>query len=184
MSRTMLSKRLRQLESADLVERLAGSYLPTAACEELRPVLLGIGHWAATWAMQDPTEDECDVELLMWWAHSRFDTAALPASPRTVLMFRFADVNERYWIVVERGTCSICLSDPGFETDAFVTTDSLTMFKVWNGREPIDAAIRSGRLQFDGPTPIIRCLPEVLRLDPATGLLGPGGGAPAPRLYS
>jgi len=183
MSRTMLSKRLRQLESAELVERLEGGYLPTAACEELRPVLLGMGHWAATWMMQDPTEDDCDVELLMWWAHSRFVTAALPESRRTVLMFHFVDVNERYWTLVERGACSICLTDPGFEVDAFVSTDGPTMFKVWNGREPIDAAIRSGRLRFDGPSALTSRLPDVLRLDPATGLLGPGAGAPAPRLY-
>lgn len=184
MSRTMLSKRLRQLQASGLVERLDSSYMPTRACEELRPVLLGLGHWAATWIMQDPTEDDCDVELLMWWAHSRFDVASLPADRRTVLMFHFVDVNERYWTVVERGTCSICLSDPGFETDAFVKTDGPTMFKVWNGREPIEQAIRSGRLRFEGSTAIIRRLPDVLRLDPATGLLGPGGTAPAPRLLS
>lgn len=182
MSRTMLTKRLRQLEAAGLIDRLDNRYVTTAACEELRPVLLGLGHWAATWIMQDPTEHDCDVELLMWWAHSRFDIASLPTNRRTVLMFRFIDVNERYWTVVERGACSICLSDPGFETDAVVVTDGPTMFKVWNGREAIDDAVRSGRLRFEGTTAITRRLPHVLRLDPETGLLGPGGGAPAPRL--
>ena len=183
MSRTMLTKRLRQLEAAGLIDRLDNRYVTTAACEELRPVLLGLGHWAATWIMQDPTEHDCDVELLMWWAHSRFDIASLPANRRTVLMFRFIDVNERYWTVVERGACSICLSDPGFETDAVVVTDGPTMFKVWNGREAIDDAVRSGRLRFEGTTAITRRLPHVLRLDPETGLLGLGGGAPAPRLF-
>lgn len=28
---------------------------------------------------------------------------SLPAARRTVLMFHFVDVNERYWTVVERG---------------------------------------------------------------------------------
>ncbi|MGI8792527.1 MAG: winged helix-turn-helix transcriptional regulator, partial [Acidimicrobiales bacterium] len=184
MSRTMLSKRLRQLQAFGLVERLDRGYVPTKACEELRPVLLGLGHWAATWIMQDPSEDDCDVDLLMWWAHRRFDVAALPADRRTVLMFHFVDVNERYWTVVEGGTCSICLSDPGFETDAVVKTDGPTMFKVWNGREPIEQAIRSGQLRFEGPTAITRRLPDVLRPDPVTGLLGPGGTTPAPRLVS
>jgi DNA-binding HxlR family transcriptional regulator len=184
MSRTMLSKRLRQLQGSGLVERLDSSYVPTTACEELRPVLLGLGHWAATWIMQDPSEDDCDVDLLMWWAHSRFNVASLPTDQRTVVMFHFVDVNERYWTVVERGTCSICLSDPGFETDAFVKTDAPTMFKVWNGREPIEHAIRAGRIRFEGSTTITRRLPDVLRLDPATGLLGPGGTAPARRLLS
>lgn len=147
-------------------------------------MLLGLGQWAATWIMQDPSEDDCDVGLLMWWAHSRFNVASLPTDQRTVLMFHFVDVNERYWTVVERGTCSICLSDPGFETDAFVKTDGPTMFKVWNGREPIEHAIRADRIRFEGSTTITRRLPDVLRLDPATGLLGPGGTASARRLLS
>lgn len=182
MSRTMLSKRLRQLEAAGLVDRLDNGYVPTPACEELRPVLFSLGHWAGTWMMQDPTEADCDVELLMWWAHSRFDVTSLPANRRTVLMFHFVDLNERYWTVVERGGCSICLSDPGFETDAVVITDGPTMFKVWNGRQSIDDAIRSGHVRWEGSTAITRRLRAVLRLDPVTGLLGPGG-ARGPRLF-
>ncbi len=147
-------------------------------------MFLGLGHWAATWIMQNPTEADCDVELLMWWAHSRFDVGPLPANRRTVIMFHFVDVNERFWTVVEEGTCSICLSDPGFETDAVVTTDGPTMFKVWNGRESIEEAIRFGRLRFEGPMATTRRLPDVLRLDPDTGLLGPIGAAHGRRLFS
>lgn len=182
MSRTMLTKRLRELERSGLVDRVDGQYVPTEACEQLRPMVLGLGLWAATWIMQDPEDEECDAEVLMWWAHSRFDVEALRTDRRVVLEFRFADTNERFWVVVDGGVCSICLSDPGFGTDAVISTNATTMYKVWNGFEPIQAAVRSGRLRFDGNRSITRRLPEVLSLDPSTGLLGPGGGAPAPRL--
>ena len=184
MSRTMLTKRLRQLEAAGLVDRADARYVPTPACEELRPLLLGLGHWAATWIMQDPAEEDCDVELLMWWAHSRFDLSGLPSDRRTVLMFHFTDARQRFWTVIDRGSCSVCLSDPGFDTDAVIETDGPTMFKVWNGREDIDHAVAEGRIRFEGPTALTRRLVDVLRLDPVTGLLGPGGDAPAPQLFS
>lgn len=183
MSRSLLSKRLGQLEAAGLVEHRDGGYHPTQACEELRPMLLGLGHWAATWVLRDPDEDECDVQLLMWWAHSRLDLSALPSDRRTVLLFHFPDARQRFWTVIEDGSCSICLSDPGFETDAWVVTDGPTMYKVWNGRESIDAARKAGRLRFEGDREVTRRLPRVLSIDPATGLLGPGGDASAPSLY-
>ena len=101
MSRTMLTKRLRHLEAMGLVDRLDNQYLPTEACEELRPAVLGLGQWAAKWLLGDPTADECDALLLMWWAHSRLDTSQLPADRRTVIKFHFTDVVEQFWVVIE-----------------------------------------------------------------------------------
>ena len=121
MSRNVLTKRLRHLESGGLVERLDGSYLPTDPCEALRPTVLGLGLWAAEWILQDPTTEECDVLLLMRWAHSRLDISGLPSDRRTTVMFHFTDVGERFWLVVEQGGPSICLTDPGFETDAVIS---------------------------------------------------------------
>src|SRR5271166_4942410 len=51
MSPSLLSKRLQVLEAAGLVRREGGNserqhvYLPTEACEELRPLLVSIGIW-------------------------------------------------------------------------------------------------------------------------------------------
>ena len=183
MSRTMLTKRLRQLEAAGLVDRLDGKYIPTEACEDLRPALLGLGHWAAKWILTDPTAEECDALLLMWWAHSRLDTSQLPDDRRTIIMFHFTDVAERFWVVIEPSGTSICLSDPGFGIDATVSTDAPTLHKIWYGRETISNAIKSGELRFNGTRAITRHLPDILSVDPATGLLGPDGNAPSPRMY-
>ncbi|MFE9029700.1 winged helix-turn-helix transcriptional regulator [Streptomyces iakyrus] len=46
MSRTMLSARLKRLESAGLVQRNEGEYQLTKAGENLAPVLRELGHWA------------------------------------------------------------------------------------------------------------------------------------------
>lgn len=183
MSRSLLTKRLRHLETGGLVERLDGNYLPTDACEDLRPTLLGLGLWAGEWILQDPTAEECDVLLLMWWAHSRLDISVLPSGRRTMLMFHFTDVGERFWVVVEQGEASICLTDPGFETDAVISTEAPTMHKIWHGRESLEAVVKSGGIHFNGKPAIIRRLVGLLTLDPSGGLLGASGDGPGPRLY-
>ncbi len=183
MSRSVLTKRLRHLETGGLVERLDGSYLPTDACEALRPTVLGLGLWAAEWILQDPTAEECDVLLLMWWAHSRLDISELPSDRPTALMFHFTDVGERYWVVVEQGGTSICLTDPGFETDAVISTEAPTLHKIWHGRESIEAAMKSGGIHFSGKPAITRRLVGLLTLDPSGGLLGATGDGQGPRLY-
>lgn len=182
MSRSMLTKRLRHLEAVGLVERLDGAYLPTEACEALRPALHVLGNWADKYVMQDPTAEDCDAELLMWWAHSRFDTTALPADRRTVLLFHFADVSERLWTVTEREGTSVCFTDQGFETDAVVRTDVVTLHRIFHQRESINAAVKAGRLRFEGKPAITRRLPKVLNIE-ATGLLGLNADGPGPRLY-
>ena len=47
LSRTLLSKRLRQLEQAKLVERIDGQYFLTEMGRDLEPVVFGLGSWGA-----------------------------------------------------------------------------------------------------------------------------------------
>ena len=51
LSRTLLSKRLRQLEQAELVERIDGQYYLTEMGRDLEPVVFGLGAWGAKWAL-------------------------------------------------------------------------------------------------------------------------------------
>lgn len=181
MSRSLLTKRLRQLESAGVVERLDGDYVLTPAGEELRPIVFGLGEWCARWLLEDPAEGEADAELLMWWGHPRFDTTALP-DRRVVLEFRFADDRRRFWVVSEDVGCSVCHHDPGFGVDAVVETDAATLGRIWYGRLDVRDAVRSRAIRFSGPRAITRRLPAVLTLaDPSE--VGDGLGAPRPRRH-
>jgi alkyl sulfatase BDS1-like metallo-beta-lactamase superfamily hydrolase len=100
-----------------------------------------------------------------------------------VIKFHFTDVAEQFWVVIEPSGTSICLTDPGFDTDATISTEAPVLHRVWYGRETIAAAIKSKSLQFEGKKAITRRLPGLLSIDPATGLLGPGLDAPAPRIF-
>jgi DNA-binding HxlR family transcriptional regulator len=176
LSRGLLAKRLRQLEMAGIVERLAGRYLLTEAGQRLEPVVDALSAWGAEWTFGEPEPDELDAAVLVWWIHTRLDTSVLPGK-RHVFHVRFTDEPEQFWIVVEMGESSVCVSDPGFDIDVEITSDVSSLFQVWLGHLPLVEATRTGRVLFTGPRALIRRMPEVLQLSP----LAPTVAANRPR---
>lgn len=165
LSRTLLSKRLRQLERAGIVERVDGEYHLTEAGEDLRELVMGLGEWGAKWQFDEPHDDELDAELLMWWVHSRLDLSGLPHE-RVVLEFRFTDEHQWFWVMKDAQGPSVCLHDPGFGIDATIETDLSTMYQVWLGKLPLRSAIADGRIELTGARSMTRRLPEILQLSP------------------
>ncbi len=163
ISRTLLSSRLRGLQRASLVDQIDGVYSLTESGKALAPTIFGLGHWAQRWILSDPEPEELDPTLLFWWSHTRLQTHLLPER-RTVLEFRFVDHENRYWLVVEPTGISVCEYDPGFGVDALVTTDLLTLHRVWNGRESFRQALRGEKITLEGQQSIVRRLPDVLTL--------------------
>jgi DNA-binding HxlR family transcriptional regulator/putative sterol carrier protein len=174
LSRSLLSKRLRQLERAGLIERLGNDYLLTEAGRDLQPVLFGLGAWGAKWTFGDPDPRELDCEVLVWWMHNRLDTSGLPGR-RHVFHVRFTDDPKQFWIVIESGVASVCLSDPGYEVDVTITAELDALYQVWLGRQPLQDATRSGRVVFDGPSAIVRRMPEVFQLSPVADIVSSAG---------
>jgi DNA-binding HxlR family transcriptional regulator len=170
LSRSLLSRRLRQLEAAGIVERLDGEYLLTPAGKALEPIVFGLGEWGAEWTFGDPDEEELDAQLLVWWMHTRLDTSHLPGR-RNVIQIRFTDDPRRFWIVIESGTPSVCLVDPGYEVDVAVVSDVATLYRVWLGRLPLRDAIRAGRVTFEGPAALVRRMPDVMQLSPVAEIV-------------
>ena len=165
LSRSLLSKRLRQLERAGIVDHVGDEYLLTPAGEDLRSAVFQLGEWGARWQFDDPRDSELDPELLMWWVHTRLDFSHLP-DRRIVFAFRFTDRRERYWILKDAQGASICTFDPGFEVDAVIESDLPTLYQVWLGRVQLLDAIRDGRVRLDGIPAVVRRLPSVLELSP------------------
>ncbi len=165
LSRTLLSKRLRQLEQAGIVDHIGDEYLLTPAGEDLRPIVMGLGEWGAKYQFDDPRESELDPELLMWWVHTRLDYSVLP-DQRFVFEFRFRDDSRRFWILRDSEGPSICLHDPGFGVDATIVSTLPTMYRVWLGKLDLRAALRSGNVEMFGSSGVVRRLPDVLQLSP------------------
>ena len=170
LSRSLLTKRLRQLERAGIVERLGSQYLLTEAGRGLEPIVFGLGEWGAQWSFDDPDPEELDAQLLVWWMHTRLDTSHLPGT-RNVVHIKFTDDSRRFWIVIESGEPSVCMFDPGFDVDVAIVSDVSSLYQVWNGRVPLSEAVRAGRLEFLGQTSLTRRMPAVLRLSPVASIV-------------
>lgn len=177
LSRTLLSKRLRQLVRAGVVEHSDAHYVLTESGRDLEPVVFGLGRWGARWAFDDPRPEELDPELLVGWMHRRLDTSGMPGV-RHVVKVEFVDDLHLYWIVIERGTPSVCAADPGYPVDLTIRGTVADTYRVWLGRVPAASAVRQGLIQVDGARCWIRELSRILQLSPAAPLVAAASGTP------
>ena len=159
MSRTMLSNRLKELESAGLVIRstkLSGkssSYRLSPSGKALGPVVFGLAEWGQRWIDVEPSVDNVDTDFLMW--DIRRNVRCLPEfPPRFVVLFMFADApvkKTHHWLVFTGNDVDLCYVDPGYDVDVEIHVPMRTMVKVWMGWTGFDAALSSGELTILGP---------------------------------
>lgn len=138
MSPSLLSKRLRRLERAGVVERREGGnrveYVLTEAGEELGPVVEALGEWGIRWIPELGDED-LDPHLLVWDLHRSVDRSAVPDG-RTVVRFCFTDVAKDardWWLVIKPDEVDVCDEDPGYGVDVAAECDLRTLIRVWRG---------------------------------------------------
>jgi DNA-binding HxlR family transcriptional regulator len=187
MSRTLLARRLRELEDAGVVESAPKArgrgreYRLTRAGEELRPVIVGLGEWGQRWAQREVDPDDLDAELLAWDMHRRLQVDRLPEG-RVVIRFDLRGVprhqrgRSHWWLVVNRPEVDLCLKDPGFEVDLVVEADLAALTKVWMGRLSLGEGLRAGLVTLSGPRALVRAFPGWLGLSLFAGVPRP----PAP----
>jgi len=171
MSPTLLSRRLRTLIRAGVVERRHDgnrtSYALTAAGQELGPIVDALGTWGMRWVPELGDED-LDPHLLMWDIHRNIDLDAV-SNGRTVLRFSFPTLPtsaKDWWVVVDPDGVGLCDFDPGFPVAVTVEADLRTLTKVWRGDLAWRAAVKSGGLTLHGPAELRRAVPEWLKLSP------------------
>ena len=157
MSQTLLAKRLRKLEQVGVLERRRGAdgweYHLTQAGEELRPIVVGMGHWGARWIGSRLKKEQLDAGFLMWDIRRFARLEQFPKSRRTVIQFRFNDARagERaWWLVVENGAADLCRDDPGHELNAIVDSSMRALTEIWTGASDPKTEISAGRLRVTG----------------------------------
>lgn len=175
LSRALLSRRLRQLRAADVVEQTGGgSYVLTESGRALEPVVFGLAAWGARWTFGEPRAEELDPDILLWWLHRRLDPADLP-KPRFIAYVTFHDHRNRYWIVVEQEP-SLCLVDPGFDVDVTLSTDLRSLYRTYLGHQSLAAARRSGDVQVAGSRAAVRAFFAAFHQSPVAELVAAGAG--------
>ncbi len=183
ISPTVLNKRLRELEASGVIvkkripDQRGYEYQLTECGRDLGPLVMGLGEWGMRWARNTMTDEELDVQLLMFDIQGRIDPSALPGG-RTLLKFRYTDLDEhdRWWIKID-GDVDLCIDNPGGEVDVHFTCDLRTMTEVWIGDLSMREARSSKRLTITGPTGVLRNLDSWLPLSAFSGIeAGPRGG--------
>jgi DNA-binding HxlR family transcriptional regulator len=185
MSRTLLARRLRELEDTGVIQRLPKSsgrgaeYYLTAAGQELQQVIEGLGEWGQRWVRQEvESPGDLDPSLLMWDIHRRLNVNRLP-SGRVVIQFDFRGVpqsfrsQKMFWLILKRPEVDVCLKDPGFGVDLFVSADLSALTKAWLGDIRLTEAMRSGLVTVEGPRKLVEAFPGWLALSGFAGVERP-----------
>lgn len=166
MSRSMLIKRLGELERAGIIDKQpkadgAGHrYSLTPAGDDLARVIGALGEWGEQWV--EVTTEHADPGFALWaWCQVQLNRAALPQE-RTVVAFTFPDQppgNRYYWLLIEQGDAEVCYSDPGDEPDVNVQAESLAFVDWHRGKLNWSTAVKAGQITATGRRDLVRALP-------------------------
>lgn len=164
MSRSLLSKRLQRLRDTGIVDRVehddgTHEYVPTEAGNALWPALESLLSWGAKWAFDDPSPEELDPKLLVWWIHRGVIREELPDG-KTTIQFEFEDIGDpregRYWLVCSPKDVSVCQDPPRMDVDVWVRGSTSIVYQVWVGRLSYERAVATRALR-------VKSLPKLER---------------------
>lgn len=177
MSPALLSKRLKSLARAGIIERTEvdgrACYRLTLSGQELRSVVEALNAWGARW-VGTLGEEDLDPHLLMWDIRRTVTVDAWPRS-RTVLEFRLDGVAprvSRWWLMVSDDQVDLCDFDPGYEVTAVVETALLTLTRIWRGDTSWERALHDGSVRISGSVAVRKVVPA---------WIGQGAAAVVPR---
>lgn len=156
ISPSLLSRRLRSLEVAGVVERFADAggvrYRLTEAGRELEAVIELLGRWGNRWVRSQLEESELDAGLLMWDIRRNVVPARIPRS-KSVIQFEFTDTPRRwryFWLVVYGGESDLCLKNPGLDVDLLIRTPLALLAGYWIGSTSWSQLVRSPDVRLLG----------------------------------
>lgn len=176
MSPALLSQRLKELEAAGIVDRLAvrgdpaiSEYRLTSAGLDLRPVVEAFGIWGQRWVPSELSLQRLDVALLMWDIRRNLDPQPMPGRC-VILQFLYPALPRglRFWwlLVYPDGEIDLCTVDPGHDVDLYISSDLRSMTAIWMGLDTVRAATEDGRMMLTGDRQLIADMQSWLGLSP------------------
>jgi FAD/FMN-containing dehydrogenase/DNA-binding HxlR family transcriptional regulator len=167
ISRTLLSRRLQELERAGVVQIApkpdgnGSTYQLTAAGRELWGVLQALGDWGVRWLELAPATASPDVVLWSW--STAFLQRELLPDRRVLVRFEFPDQplpRRRLWLLVDHHDAELCHKHPGFDEDLVVVVKDSQALARWHlGLVEWGDALRAGDIGVIGPRQLAMALP-------------------------
>ncbi len=164
--RSLLTSRLRELESVGLVEKAAiasgsGSvYQLTDAGEDLATVIYAMGEWGEQWLEVTPQHAD-PLYFLNSWINVYLDKKALPKQ-RVVVRFEFNDQPDKVslmWVIFEPDHPEVCREDPGYPEDLIIKGESVALAEWHLGRTEWSDIINQERITVSGIPKLKRAIP-------------------------
>lgn len=184
MSPALLSKRLKELEKAGVIDtvptdRGVVEYHLSPAGEDLRPIILSMGSWGQRWVESQLSLSlkNLDPSLLMWDIRRNLHPEPLPPH-RCTIQFQYPELpapQRNWWLVIEDGEVDLCGFDPGYEINLLVRSSLRTMTAIWMGIAAMANELTAGRLELEGERPVAKAIKQ---------WLGPSTFANEPRRVS
>ena len=183
ISTALLAQRLGALERHGVLKRTAnesgrgGTYQLTEMGQELRAVCDAMGQWGAKWLEIEPRH--LDPAYVLWATAKLVDVDRIPDGI-TVVRFALSDKpGECYWLILRRPRPEFCTKGAGYIEDLVCRIDAKTLVDLHLRRITYADALRSGRLELDGPPAYSRLFGTWFRSSPFADNL-PTTPKPAP----
>lgn len=171
ISRSVLTDRLRRLETLGLVSRSDGrdphrTYRLTTVGQGLMTTLGSLHDWANTWLPDDPDMVERDPDVVLGWLVQRVSSEHMPERS-VVLELRIPHTGRRrYWLVLEPGLEPYgCLTDPLLDESRYVYVEASTpaLLALARGRRDWSDAFGDGSVTAAGDPDLVSRVAEWFR---------------------
>ncbi len=181
MSPSILSKRLKTLEAAEIIVRKAatsvqaGEYRLTRSGRELGPIVENMAIWGMRWRKRSIAAQNCDVGGFMWDFHRTLNTQALPDG-ETVILVQISDRTDlnMWWIIANSDVVDLCPDDPGHDVDIYLTAPLATLVALWFGDISVKKAIDARSAFVDGQRHLINSAQDWIAQSPLVGVRSAG----------
>lgn len=177
MSPSILSKRLKTLEAAEIIIRKStptgqvADYKLTRSGRELGPIVENMAVWGMRWRKRSIAAQDCDVGGFMWDFHRTLNTQGLPDG-ETVVLVQISDRTDlnTWWVIANGASVDLCPTDPGHEVDVYLTATLANLVALWLGDVAVREAVEAKTVFLDGPRHLINSAQDWMAQSPLVGV--------------
>lgn len=177
MSPSILSKRLRTLEAAEIIMRKSAptgqgaDYNLTRSGRELGPIVENMAVWGMRWRKRSIAAQDCDVGGFMWDFHRTLRAEGLPDG-ETVILVQISDRTDlnAWWVIANGAEVDLCPTDPGHDVDIYITATLGNLIALWLGDVTVRDAIEAKTVFLDGPRHLLNSAQDWIAQSPLVGV--------------
>ena len=106
---------------------------------------------------------------------TKFSRRVILANPSNFIYPEMKPDRKSWWLVIDGEKVDLCLTDPGYNVDLYVSCPLRTMTAVWMGMAKLNSEVEAGHIQLTGDRSIAKSMQQWLGLSPfAQGERGVG----------